>query len=530
MLQLKHLRMAWFLCLSVVVVLVLALGVLLWRERARDGPQEAPSLPALPLLGSLLSLRSPHPPHLLFKELQQKYGQTYSLRMGPHKVIIVNHHAHAREVLLKRGRTFAGRPRTVTTDVLTRDGKDIAFGDYSATWRFHRKIVHGALCMFGEGSASIQRIICAEAQSLCSILSEAAATGLALDLSPELTRAVTNVICSLCFNSSYSRGDPEFEAMLRYSQGIVDTVAKDSLIDIFPWLQIFPNEDLRLLKQCVAVRDQLLQKKFDEHKSDYSDHVQRDLLDALLRAKRSAENNNTAAEFSAEAVGLSDDHLLMTVGDIFGAGVETTTTVLKWAITYLIHYPEVQKQIQEELDRKVGADRPPQLSDRGSLPFLEATIREVLRIRPVAPLLIPHVALSDTSIGEFTVRKGTRVVINLWSLHHDEKEWTNPELFNPGRFLSADGSSLTLPSSSYLPFGAGLRVCLGEALAKMELFLFLSWILQRFSLSVPSSQSLPSLEGKFGVVLQPVKYAVKATPRLGWDRPSCHSGLFPADP
>lgn len=80
--------------------------------------------------------------------------------------------------------------------------------------------------------------VCAEAASLCSVLSEAWAAGLALDLSPELTRAVTNVICSLCFSSSYRRGDVEFEAMLRYSQGIVDTVAKDSLVDIFPWLQV----------------------------------------------------------------------------------------------------------------------------------------------------------------------------------------------------------------------------------------------------------------------------------------------------
>ncbi|XP_039995838.1 steroid 17-alpha-hydroxylase/17,20 lyase [Xiphias gladius] len=515
--------MAWFLCLCVFLAVALVLlAVQLKLRMSPQGPREPPHLPALPLIGSLLSLLSPHPPHVLFKGLQGKYGQTYSLMMGSHSVIIVNQHRHAKEVLMKKGKTFAGRPRSVTTDVLTRDGKDIAFGDYSATWRFHRKIVHGALCMFGDGSAPIEKIICAEAQSLCSILSETAAAGLALDLSPELTRAVTNVICSLCFNSSYCRGDPEFEAMLHYSQGILDTVAKDSLVDIFPWLQIFPNADLRLLKQCVTIRDTLLQKKYDEHKADYSDHVQRDLLDALLRAKRSAENNNTA-EVSAESVGLSEDHLLMTVGDIFGAGVETTTTVLKWAITYLIHYPQVQRRIQEELDTKVGRGRSPQLSDRGSLPYLEATIREVLRIRPVAPLLIPHVALSDTSIGDFAVRKGTRVIINLWSLHHDEKEWKNPDLFDPGRFLNSEATGLIIPSSSYLPFGAGVRVCLGEALAKMELFLFLSWILQRYTLSIPPGHSLPSLEGKFGVVLQPAKYKVNAKLRPDWERNKCQA-------
>lgn len=91
--------------------------------------------------------------------------------------------------------------------------------------------------------------VCAEAQALRSVLSEASAAGLALDLSPELTRAVTNVICSLCFSSSYSRGNAEFESMLQYSQGIVDTVAKDSLVDVFPWLQVdmmssFPDKHL----------------------------------------------------------------------------------------------------------------------------------------------------------------------------------------------------------------------------------------------------------------------------------------------
>ncbi|KAJ8402739.1 hypothetical protein AAFF_G00364110 [Aldrovandia affinis] len=509
--------MEWFFCsflIFVVVLVVLFLKGLIQRALTDTGP---PSLPSFPIIGSILSLRSEHPPHILFHKLQKKYGDIYSLMMGAHNVIIINSHQHAKEVLLKRGKTFAGRPRTVTTDILTRDGKDIAFADYSDTWRFHRKMVHGALCMFGEGSTSIEQIICREASTMCQVLGEM--QSVAIDLAPEMTRAVTNVVCSLCFNSSYKRGDPEFEAMLQYSQGIVDTVAKDSLVDIFPWLQIFPNEDLRILKQCVTVRDSLLQKKYDEHKAQYSDDTQRDLLDALLRAKRSAENNNTVTQ----NLGLTDDHLLMTVGDIFGAGVETTTTVLKWSIAFLIHHPQVQKKIQEELDCKIGMDRHPKLSDRGNLPYLEATIREVLRIRPVSPLLIPHVALADSSIGEYTIEKGARVIINLWSLHHDEKEWKNPEIFDPGRFLDEEGSSLGAPSASYLPFGAGVRVCLGESLAKMELFLFLSWILQRFTLEVPSGHPLPDLQGKFGVVLQPQKYKVCAKLRACWAETQPHS-------
>ncbi|RXN23406.1 steroid 17-alpha-hydroxylase 17,20 lyase-like protein [Labeo rohita] len=417
------------------------------------GDRSPPSLPSLPIIGSLLSLVTDSPPHIFFQQLQKKYGDLYSLMMGSHKILIVNNHHHAKEVLIKKGKIFAGRPRTVTTDLLTRDGKDIAFADYSSTWKFHRKMVHGALCMFGEGSVSIEKIICREASSMCDVLTELQNS--AVDMAPELTRAVTNVVCALCFKSSYKRGDAEFESMLQYSQGIVDTVAKDSLVDIFPWLQIFPNKDLKILRQCVSIRDKLLQKKYEEHKVDYSDNVQRDLLDALLRAKRSSENNNT----STHDVGLTEDHVLMTVGDIFGAGVETTTTVLK-------------------------------------------------------------------CVGEYAVQKGTRVIINLWSLHHDEKEWKNPELFDPRRFLNEEGDGLCCPSASYLPFGAGVRVCLGEALAKMELFLFLSWILQRFTLEMPTGQPLPDLQGKFGVVLQPKKFKVIAKLRADWEKNPTNTTLL----
>ncbi|XP_066457012.1 steroid 17-alpha-hydroxylase/17,20 lyase [Eleutherodactylus coqui] len=469
------------------------------------------SLPSLPVIGSLLHLGNHLPPHILFCNLQKKYGKLYSFKMGSHYVVVVNNYEDAREVLLKKGKTFAGRPRTVTTDILTRDAKDIAFANYSPTWKFHRKLVHSSLSMFGEGTVAIEQIISREAASLCQTLSTFQT--IPFNMEPEITRAITNVVCALCFNTRYRRGDAEFQSMLSYCKGIVDTVAKDSLVDIFPWLQIFPNKDLDILRNSVRCRDQLLEKKLKEHEAAFCSETVNDLLDALLKAKLSMENNNSNLSHD---VGLTEDHILMTVGDIFGAGVETTSTVLKWAIAYMMHYPEVQKKIQEELDVNVGFGRYPLLSDRKILHYLEATIAEVLRIRPVSPLLIPHVAMKDTSIGEYTIPKEARVVINLWSMHHDEKEWVHPENFNPDRFLDENGHRVCSPSQSYLPFGAGIRVCLGEALAKMEVFLFLSWVLQRFTLEVPEGEPLPSLEGKFGVVLQVKPFKVTAKLRDVW--------------
>uniref|UniRef100_A0A672NRG5 Cytochrome P450 family 17 subfamily A member 1 n=1 Tax=Sinocyclocheilus grahami TaxID=75366 RepID=A0A672NRG5_SINGR len=456
------------------------------------GDRSPPSIPSLSIIGSLLNCPC------FFQQLQKKYGDLYSLMMGSHKVLIVNNHHHAKEVLIKKGKIFAGRPRTVIKLLVNS--------------RWERYSV--SLCMFGEGSVSIEKIICREASSMCDMLTDPEH---AVDLAPELTCAVTNVVCALCFNSSYKRGDAEFESMLRYSQGIVDT---DSLVDIFPWLQIFPNKDLKILRQCVSVRDKLLQKKYEEHKVNYSDNVQRDLLDALLRAKRSSENNNT----STHDVGLTEDRVLRTVGDIFGAGVEITTTVLKWSIAYLVHNPPVQRKVQQELDNKIGKDRHPQLSDRGNLPYLEATIREVLRIRPVSPLLIPHVALQDTSVGEYTVQKGTRVIINPCSSESvNITKYT--ESSNPiGRFLNEEGDGLCCPSASYLPFGAGVRVCLGEALAKMELFLFLSWILQKFTM--PTGQPLSDLQDKFGVVLQHKKFKVIAKLRADWEKNPTNAAML----
>uniref|UniRef100_A0A8C2ZYF1 Cytochrome P450, family 17, subfamily A, polypeptide 2 n=1 Tax=Cyclopterus lumpus TaxID=8103 RepID=A0A8C2ZYF1_CYCLU len=454
-----------------------------------------PCLPRLPVLGSLPWLGGGLPPHLLFSQLVLVSGTGLCSRSTS-------------EVLLQRGRHFAGRPSMVTTDLLTRGGKDIAFSDYSPLWKSLRRLVHNSFTLFGEGTGRLQDIVLSSVDSLCAELLSGGGRG--FDPAAAVTRAVTNVVCTLVFSATYRHGDAELQEVMRYNDGIVQTIAGGGLVDIYPWMKVFPNKCLRKLKDCIIVRDRLLSRKLEEHKASLSDGDPRDLLDALLKGKTNGGQKSSESEDET----ITDNHVLMTAAEAFGAGVETTSTTLLWILVYLLHHPEVQERVQKELDEQVGSERPVCMSDRGRLPYLDCVINEGMRIRPVSPVLIPHTAMTDSSIGGHAVRRGTRVLVNMWAIHHDPEHWDRPDLFDPDRFL--DRGQRVSPSC-FLPFGAGPRVCIGESLARLELFLFLSSLLQRMSFTLPDGAPPPNLQGRLGVVLQPLPYKVVVTPRAGWE-------------
>uniref|UniRef100_A0A8C6UN25 Cytochrome P450, family 17, subfamily A, polypeptide 2 n=1 Tax=Neogobius melanostomus TaxID=47308 RepID=A0A8C6UN25_9GOBI len=444
--------------------------------------------------------------HLTCFPVRCRLGPLFSMQLGPHFTLVVNSYDLAKEVLLTRGRDFAGRPKMVlpvmqyTLRTADPRGKDIAFCDYSALWKSHRRLVHSALSLFGEGG----RLQDIGKFFVPPLSSSSSSSGNAFDPSAAVTRAVTNVVCTLVFSATYRRDDAELKEVIDYNNGIVETIARGGLVDLFPWLQRFPSRSLTKLKQCITVRDRLLQRKLDQHKASLSDGDggidPRDLLEALLRGQEGQKSEV-----------ISDDHVLMTAAETFGAGVETTSTTLLWIIAYMLHHPEVQARAQRELEEQVGLERPVRLSDRTRLPYVEAVIQEGLRIRPVSPVLIPHTALTRTSLGGHPVQPGTRVLVNMWALHHNPTDWPQPDLFKPERFL--DGRGGRVSPSCFLPFGAGPRVCVGESLARLELFLFLSSLLQRISFSLPPAGPVPDLRGRLGVVLQPPPYLVVATPR-----------------
>lgn len=199
----------------------------------------------------------------------------------------------------------------------------------------------------------------------------------------------------------------------------------------------------------------------------------------------------------------------MATVDLLIGGTETTAAWLGWTVAFLLHRPEVQCRVYSELCTVLDT-RYPQYSDRLKLPCLSALINEVLRLRPVAPLAVPHRAIRDSSIAGYCIPKDTIIIPNLYGAHHDPAMWIDPYAFKPERFLDGGRAS----TRALLPFGGGARLCLGESIAKMELFLFTAYLLRDFQfLPSGNKETLPDLTGVASVVLKVKPFQVIVRPR-----------------
>ncbi|PSN45989.1 Methyl farnesoate epoxidase, partial [Blattella germanica] len=208
----------------------------------------------------------------------------------------------------------------------------------------------------------------------------------------------------------------------------------------------------------------------------------------------------------------TEEGLITICQDLFAAGGETTTSSIEFSLLYMVLYPEVQKNVQKELDSVVGQNRRPTLEDRPNLPYVEAVITELLRVCSIAPLTPPHRVTEDTYLNGYLIPKDTMVLINLYSLMQDKEHWGDPENFRPERFLNAQGKFVK--DDWMIPFGTGKRMCLGEVLARSTVYLFFTSFLQEFTFSVPEGDTKPSTFPLPGFTIAPQPFRVKVTKRI----------------
>ncbi|XP_011310802.1 probable cytochrome P450 303a1 [Fopius arisanus] len=258
-------------------------------------------------------------------------------------------------------------------------------------------------------------------------------------------------------------------------------------------------------KQFMEIHQQLwsfLNEELVNHKKTFDPDVPKCLMDAYLKILQSESHDETFSELQLLAIWV----------DLFMAGSETTTKALNFCFLYLVLYPDVQKKAQDEIDREIGRDRLPRLSDRPRMTYVNAITLESIRMFMGRTMNIPHRTLKDTYIMGYRIPKDTMLAANFSRILMTDDVYGDAEVFRPERFIDSKGN-ISVPEQ-YMPFSIGKHHCMGEVLAKSNIFVFTATLLQTFTFSVVPGEEIPTTDFTDGVTASPLPFKVLITKRF----------------
>ncbi|TSN30207.1 Cytochrome P450 2J2 [Bagarius yarrelli] len=409
-------------------------------------------------------------------KLAEEYGDVFSLRWGSEKFVFISGHKMVKEALVTHLDNIADRP------VVPLFQKN------------QRKFVITHLRHFGEGRKTLELSIQQESIFLCDAFK--AEQG-AFDPQFYLNNAVSNIISALVFGHRFEYHDENFRNILRLDAEAVllSGSARTQLYNAFPRLfDYLPGPHQKMFANYKIIV-KFLKEEMRKHIEDWDPSNPRDYIDSFLLEMEKRKSDPEA--------GFNIETLLVAMLDLFEAGTESSATTLRWGLLFMMKYPEIQKKVQAEIDEVIGQSRQASMADKPNMPYTEAVVHEIQRMGNIVPLGFPKMTCKDTVLGGFFIPKGTSVTTNLSSVLKDKNEWETPDMFNPGHFLNDQGQFLK--KDAFLPFSAGRRACLGEQLARMELFLFFTSLLQCFTISPFPGDEL-CLEGQLGFTYAPKPY------------------------
>ncbi|NXI39679.1 CP2G1 protein, partial [Galbula dea] len=454
--------------LLLLVALVALLLVLALRGDKSSG-RLPPGPLALPIVGNLLQISPSHTLQSLLK-LSETYGPIFTVWLGRRRVLVLCGHAAVREALVEQAEAFAGRGRLPTVES-TFHGHGVVFAN-GERWKQLRRFSLTVLRDFGMGKKSIEARIREEAQFLLQELRNT--KGEPFDPTFFLSSAVSNIICSIVFGNRFDYQDQEFLELLQLMNQSFREIST-------PWSQLydmsesilkyFPGPHLKIPKLLGKMRS-FIARRVQDNAQSLEPEQPRDFIDVFL-LQMEKEKGDPKTEFTME-------NLELTTLNLFFAGTETVSSTLRYGFLQLMKHPEVQEKVHEEIEKVVGSQRAPALADRSRMPYTEAVIHEIQRCADLLPMNLPHLTTRDTQLRGYHIPKGTDVYPLLSTVLHDPSAYSDPDTFNPNNFLDASGRFQK--NEAFVPFSSGKRVCLGEGLARMEIFLFLTTILQSFQL------------------------------------------------
>uniref|UniRef100_A0A914VPX5 Cytochrome P450 n=1 Tax=Plectus sambesii TaxID=2011161 RepID=A0A914VPX5_9BILA len=492
-----------FLLLLAVSTIAFFFHHFYWKRRNLP-----PGPTPLPFLGNLHTIARNAPGYTAYVKWREQYGEVYTYWLSGVPVVAVTEYEALQETFVKDGETYTGRLHIDFAKQLFRGGNYGIIDTDGPLWKEQRRFSLHVLRDFGVGRNLMEERVMEEVREMCSKISAdlgPQGKAPAVDFASYLDVCIGSIINTILFGYRFE-GDklPEFFSL----KNMLDKHMRLSgsplaiLFIMFPFLRHFPP--FRSVYSHMVYNRISLWKFFteqiQEHEKDFDANAEPvDYVQAFLREMHTMEKDK------AELSNYSIDQLINVCNDLWIAGMETTITTLRWGALYMIYNPDVQAKIHTEIDHYIGdSDREILMSDKNSLPYTSAAINEIQRVANILPMNLLHKTTRDTTIRGYKIAKGTICIPQISVVHLDPKVFPEPHRFDPTRFLNPDGSPKKV--NELMPFSVGKRQCLGESLARMELFLVFANLMRKFKLSTTPGENPPSLEQRTGITVQPWPY------------------------
>ncbi|XP_047988555.1 cytochrome P450 18a1-like [Leguminivora glycinivorella] len=459
------------------------------------GPWGLPFLGCLPWMGR-------GAPNAWLLEQAARYGDLTSIQLGSNLMVCIGSSKILRD-LFNRPESI-GRPHTPLNNLLS--GRGIVLSE-GLLWRKQRQFLHEKFRALGVNGVGInqrfQHCVIVEIEELLVKLESTREQP--IDPASFLGRHVHNVICQLMMSFRFEEQNPEFKtfnALVTKGMELYGAIHIGEHLPAYlhlPGKKSVLQEILRNLRDVSAFHVRIVAERrrqlFGINMDNYGPM---DLLDYYLLELR---NNSVGSRLFDGAD--PDEQIVQVFNDLFSAGMETVRTSLLWALLMMVRNPPVEAAVRAALAEVLETGQLVTLDHRARLYYIEAVLYETLRIVSVVPLGTTHVNTSDWNVNGYKIPAGTHLVPLLNKINMDPELFPNPNNFAPERFIS--GGKVELPDA-FIPFGVGRRVCLGEQVAKTELFLFFANIMNNFTFYLPEGEPMPELEGVMGVTHAPLPY------------------------
>ncbi|XP_068136117.1 cytochrome P450 2K4-like [Hyperolius riggenbachi] len=430
----------------------------------------------LPLIGNLHMIDS-REPHKSLLKMSKQYGSIITVHMGLQKVVFLCDYDSVKEAFVNRGDEFINRPRLPIFYKTTKD-HGLVFSN-GESWKAMRRFTISTMRDYGMGKKATEDKINVETEFLVqAIKSYGEKPFVTLNL---INTSVANIIISIVLGHRFSYDDPTIVKLMdllnenttNFGAGMVQ------LYNMFPTVvEFLPGAHHKVFKNMRKMLD-FITATFTKQKNDLDVNDQRNLIDAFLVKQQEGKSESTQY--------FHNENLVALVDDLFVAGMETTSTTLRWGILLMMKYPQIQKKVQKEIDTIIGTAQP-QAEHRKEMPYTDAVIHEIQRVGDIIPAGVPHETIQDVEFKGYFIPKGTSVFPLMYSLMTDEAYFEKPHDFYPEHFLDAEGNFKK--NEAFIPFLIGKRSCAGETLARMELFLFFTSLLQNFTFQAPPGAEL----------------------------------------